>query len=279
MRGELYVVKLMKYEIKGTYKILLGILALVLILITGIYMYSRDSSNFLNFGAIFMTLSVLVLFGTSLATFLYIVSSFKNELYEDRGYLTFTLPLTGNQIVGAKLLVAMFWFFILGLAIFLYNLMMISIFSTSEFDFSELFKAVGQVVSVKEIIIGVIGGIFSLANFFILIYFSMALGRVTFRNKKIGGLWFVIFLVLSGLLAFIQVQIIELFPYYFDINTFKMGTMEKLYNFEISIGNEVSISSETGIFKLNIASSIYNIIELIALYLGTAYLIEKKIDL
>lgn len=100
----------MKYEIKGTYKILLGILALVLILITGIYMYSRDSSNFLNFGAIFMTLSVLVLFGTSLATFLYIVSSFKNELYEDRGYLTFTLPLTGNQIVGAKLLVAMFWF-------------------------------------------------------------------------------------------------------------------------------------------------------------------------
>lgn len=279
MRGELYVVKLMKYEIKGTYKILLGILALVLILIPGIYMYSRDSSNFLNFGAIFMTLSVLVLFGTSLATFLYIVSSFKNELYEDRGYLTFTLPLTGNQIVGAKLLVAMLWFFILGLAIFLYNLMMISIFSTSEFDFSELFKAVGQVVSVKEIIIGVIGGIFNLANFFILIYFSMALGRVTFRNKKIGGLWFVIFLVLSGLLAFIRVQIIELFPYYFDINTFKMGTMGELYNFEISIGNEVSISSETGIFKLNIASSIYNIIELIVLYLGTAYLIEKKIDL
>lgn len=65
--------------------------------------------------------------------------------------------------------------------------MMISIFSTSEFDFSELFKAVGQVVSVKEIIIGVIGGIFNLANFFILIYFSMALGRVTFRNKKLAA--------------------------------------------------------------------------------------------
>lgn len=81
-----------KYEIKGSYKFILGVLALVLILITGIFAYSINVDEGSVLGGMFVGLSTLVIFGTLLTTFLYIVGSFRKELYEDRGYLTFTLP-------------------------------------------------------------------------------------------------------------------------------------------------------------------------------------------
>lgn len=113
-----------KYEMKGSYKFILGVLALVLILTTGIYGYIANTKEGSALGATFMGLSTLVIFGTLLTTFLYIVGSFRKELYEDRGYLTFTLPLTGNQILGSKLIVAIIWFAVLGAVIGLYNILM-----------------------------------------------------------------------------------------------------------------------------------------------------------
>ena len=82
-----------KYEIKGSYKFILGVLALVLILTTVLYTYiaKKESSPVI-------ALASMIIFGTALTTFLYIVGSFRKELYEDRGYLTFTLPLTGHEI-------------------------------------------------------------------------------------------------------------------------------------------------------------------------------------
>ena len=107
------MIKYMKYEIRGTYRYILGVLALVLILITGIYSYTARGNTV--GGNIFIVLSAMLLFGTALVTFLYIVGSFRKELYEDTGYLTFTLPLTGSQIVASKLIVALLWFFVLGI--------------------------------------------------------------------------------------------------------------------------------------------------------------------
>jgi len=130
----------MKYEIRGTYKYFLGVLALVFILFTAIYAYISQPNRSSMLGDLFMVLSIMILFGTALVVFLNIVNSFRKELYEDRGYLTFTLPLTGIQIVGSKLLVALFWFFILGTAITLYNIIMVIIFIPHDLNVSEFFQ-------------------------------------------------------------------------------------------------------------------------------------------
>lgn len=273
--------KLMKYEIQGTYKTILGILALVYIFITGIYFFISDIESITNFGAAFLGLSYLVLFGTALTTVLYIVNSFKKELYEDRGYLTFTLPLTGNQIIGAKLIVALWWFFFLGLAIVLYNLLMVFIFSMAELHFSDLAEGMRQIITVKEFVIGMIYLLIKGISLILLIYFSMALSRVTIKNKRIGGLWFIIFLVLSGFLTFGQVHITEWFPYYFDLQSFRVGTLEQFHDFNVHVGLMDAGTSffiqETAL--MNIASTIYQLLVIVALYLGTSYLIERKIDL
>lgn len=277
----------MKYEIKGTYKYILGVLALVLILTTGIYFYMSRANQGSAVGGIFIMLSSLILFGTALVTFLYIVGSFRKELYEDRGYLTFTLPLTGNQILGSKLMVALLWFLTLGIVIGVYNMIMVLSFSPVEVNLSEAFSVMTQVISIKGILVVALTAIFSIVNMLVLIYFSMALSRVTFRNKRIGSLWFIVFLILSAFLAYGQFAIAEFLPYYFELNTMNVGTMDMLdyqFNLEINNGvvnfnNGVPMNTNVGMTTFNIASAIYSIGTTIALFLGTGYLIEKKINL
>lgn len=264
-----------KYEIKGSYKFILGVLALVLILTTGIYTYANTTREGSELGAILSGLSTLIIFGTLLTTFLYIVGSFRKELYEDRGYLTFTLPLTGNEILGAKLIVAIIWFTLLGIVIIGYNMLMVANFVPVKLNVSELFSIIDREL-VLVLIMAFISGVTTL----ILIYFSMALSRVTFRNKKIGGFWFVIFLVLSGIIAYVQVKVSMALPYYIDLNTFKIGAIDTLnYHFNININEGLFITGNMEHNLLNIAGFLYSIIIGVLTFLGTGYIIENKIDL
>ncbi|NLX61135.1 MAG: hypothetical protein GXZ06_01210 [Tissierellia bacterium] len=278
------MLKYAKYEIRGTYRYILGVLALVLILTTALYAYFNrvDSTGEVSvLGGMFTVLSVLILFGTALATFLYIVGSFRKELYEDRGYLTFTLPLTGNQIVGSKLIVASLWFIVLGAAIGLYNIIMILIFVPIEIDVNilEMLSRLFDFASIRNILFLVLSFILNIVNMLVIIYFSMAISRVTFRNKRVGSLWFIIFLVLSGVMALGAVKIAQLFPYYLDLNTFKIGSVDKLSQFYLEFDNSIVLSIDTSTFITNIAGLLYMIVTTVLLFLGTGYLIDRKIDL
>ncbi len=273
--------KYMKYELNGTYKFILGVLALVLILFTAIYTYTNKMRQGSSLGDLFMVLSIMTLFGAALVVFLYIVGSFRKELYEDSGYLTFTLPLTGSQIVGSKLLVALLWFLVLGMGIFLYNLIMVMIFSPFDLDITKLFSSIKK-ITLKEDIFAVLLAVFNGFSMLILIYFSMSLSKITFQNKKIGGLWFILFLVLFGIIGFGDYEISKLLPYYIDFNTFHLKTMASLNDqYHLEYNNDgfyMSIDSP-GILAANIASGIYNVVTAVALFFGTGYLLEKKINL
>src|SRR5699024_6900573 len=214
--------KLMKYEIKGTYKVILGILAIVLIATTILYTYvARQEAS------IVAGLASMIIFGTFLSAFFYIVGSFRKELYEDRGYLTFSLPLTGNQVLGAKLIVALLWFLLIGAVTFIYNFIMMLSFATREtgMGVSELLEELRIALSyIDGKIAFIVILTFSIIRIttLIFIYFSMTLSRVTLRNKKIGGLWFIIFLVLIGLIAYFEIKIANAIPVYLDLNNWKI---------------------------------------------------------
>lgn len=130
------MIKYMKYEIKGTYKFILGLILTVLIASTGLQLYVRNSlSNIYNsnidpfrMSNLLVVVLVLVIFGAFITTLFYIIGSFRKELYEDRGYLTFSLPLTGKQILGSKLIIALMWYAILILSATIYNIVLGSIF-------------------------------------------------------------------------------------------------------------------------------------------------------
>ncbi|WP_062350206.1 hypothetical protein [Bacillus kwashiorkori] len=274
------MLKLMKYEIKGTYKYILAILALVLLLFTAIQLYVKYNGPMMGLGGVtLISISTLIIFGSMLATFLYIVGSFKKELYEDRGYLTFSLPLSGRKFVGAKLLVATAWFLLLGLVTGIYNLLFA--LQIVDGDFLSVFKDMLTNFPVRAALLRGIGMIMSIISLILIIYFSMALSRVTFQNKRIGGLWFVIFLVLSIFLAYGQFKIAGLFPYYLDLQSFTVAKLDSFLNLHVNIeiNNGVSVSASSGTDMVNIASMFYNVIVLASLFIGTSYFVERKIDL
>ncbi len=274
----------MKYEIKGSYKFILGVLALVLILTTALYSYEFRGQpiNSMTSNSAFVGIAILIILGAAFAAFLYIVDSFRKELYDDRGYLTFTLPLSGNQILGSKLIVAIMWFIILGVTFVLFNMFMVFRFIDVDINFKELISYVDFSGMLTAGIIMFLSGVVTL----ILIYFSMALSRVTFRNKKIGGLWFIVFLVLNALIGYATVKIISAFPYYLDLKAFKVVNYNdiliganSLNGFFISF-NEGSMAITTGgTTFINIASFVFMIIVGVVSFLSTGYLIENKIDL
>lgn len=276
--------KYMKYEIRGSYKFILGVLALVLILTTALYSYEFRGQpiNSMTSNSAFVGIAILIMFGAAFAAFLYIVDSFRKELYDDRGYLTFTLPLTGNQILGSKLIVAIMWFVLLGATFILYNMFMVFRFIDIDINFKELFSYVNFSELLTIGIIMLLSGIVTL----ILIYFSMALSRVTFRNKKIGGLWFIVFLVLNALIGYATVKIMSAFPYYLDLKAFKVVNYNDILigvnsfnGFFISFSEGSMAITADGTTFINIASFVFMIIVGVVAFLSTGHLIENKIDL
>ena len=276
------MLKYVKYEIRGTYKFILGILALVFILLTSMYAYSNKEGSLFHSAQIFMSIGVMLLFGAALIAFLYIVGSFRKELYEDSGYLTFTLPLTGNQILGSKLIAALIWFIGLGIAVALINFLLMMIFIPFHiYHLSQLFFMISKVLSIKACIYMIFSMACSVVSVLLLIYFSMALGKVTFRHKKIGGLWFVLFIILSSIFGYIDTEISQWIPYYLNLSTFHVVTpasYDDLLQMHYHIGG-LYLNAVSRYVATNIASSVYHLALMIALFLGTGYLIEKKIDL
>lgn len=269
-----------KYEIKGTYKFILGILTILFIAFTliqfNIYRQINTGSLTNISGGFLMAISFLAIFGAFLTAFFYIVSSFRKELYEDSGFLTFTLPLTGSQILGAKTTVAIIWFLLIGGFTLLYNTILGNLlFGGFWTIYNEILNQVGDsILSIS--ILGIISSILTL----LLIYFSMAIGRISIKNKKIGGIWFVIFLILNGLLSYIITKLSGIMPYYVNLNKFQtLSPVEyNLMTFSTDISSNLGIFSN-GYFYINISSLLLHLLFIILVFLATSNIIEKRIDL
>lgn len=269
-----------KYEIKGTYKFILGIISILFIAFSlvqfNIYREVNTGSLTNIRGGFFMAMSFLAIFGAFLTAFFYIVSSFRRELYEDSGFLTFSLPLSGSQILGAKTIVAIIWFLLIGAFTIAYNTILGNIlFGGFWTVYSEILSQVGDsLISVS--VLGIISSLLTL----LLIYFSMAVGRISIKNKKIGGIWFIIFLLINGLSTYIITKLSGIIPYYVNLNKFQtLSPLEyNLMAFSGEMSSNLGVFSN-GLFYINISSLLLHLIFIILVFMATANIIEKRIDL
>ncbi len=108
--------KLLKYEWKDTYRLLLPI-NLAIILITLIGCTILNTSIFNSDTGFLLAAPLLILYVLSIITFscttlVYIYVRFYKNLYTAEGYLMHTLPVTPTQLFHSKLIVGYFWFFL-----------------------------------------------------------------------------------------------------------------------------------------------------------------------
>ncbi|MFY9214124.1 MAG: hypothetical protein ACOXZT_07290 [Tissierellaceae bacterium] len=286
------MLKFIKYEIKGNYRFILGILALVLIassIIQAVIFRDVRSGDITFSGGLFegmiSLVSILVLFGAALVAFINIVGSFKKELYEDRGYLTFTLPLSGHQILGAKLIVAFLWYTILNVVTGLYNLILAT--TIFKIEWSTLIDLLGRyggegIVTIlyRVFILSMISGIIMILYTLIFIYFSMTIGKISFRNVKIGGLWFIIFLVTFSLSNVVIGKLGNAFPIYLNMESLRLSNLDLGMTNPVYYGSMSFFLKDMGNYiNINLIPDFLNIVFGCLVFLATGYLLDRKIDL
>jgi hypothetical protein len=259
--------RLLKYELKGSYKVIGIILVILIIVALGLNFKIGEWAE-----TTIMGITSFAVFGALLSAFIYLVELFRKELYEDTGYLTFTLPITGNSIVGAKLLSSLIWIFVVGTIGGLLGLL------NAKRAFGPYVRF-GSIFTNQSFIMAVISGVASVVTVLLLIYFSITISRMTIRNKKVGGLWFIIFILLNVVIAYFRIKLIEWMPYYIDTNSWRIVKQGMNMVTDININGAMLQLSINGNVYLNIANIIFSIVLMVGLFLGTGYLLEKKIDL
>lgn len=283
------MLKFMKYEIKGTYRFIMMLVIAVLGASTGLQLSALRGmkGNLESFPTFLPLILGLVIFGAFISASFYIISSFRKELYEDRGYLTFSLPLTGKQIVGTKLLIALMWSAVIGLGIVIFNLSLGSILFGTRWI--EGFRQIFRYESIIKVVISLIlSGILSAVISLLLIYFSMTISKVSIKNKKIGGLWFILFLIISGVVNLITLKVSTLVPYYLDLNTFKI-VKDTVSIFSNSTGPTLQILSGSNMSGtvvatgnqviINLGAYVFSILVGLGTFYATSYLIDKKVEI
>ena len=165
--------KLIKYELKGTYKIITGVLIIMALL--NIFLISKNGVWSYD---VIVGFAVLADFAAFLFVFIYSINSFKRELYEESGYLTFTLPVKGRDIVASKLIVVNMWFaivsIIVGIFILLLNKQYIPL----------IFKGISQHMGILTLsfLSNILGTIIVMC----MIYLSISVSKVAIKSKRIG---------------------------------------------------------------------------------------------
>lgn len=285
LKGDI-MLKLLKYELMGTRKFMLGTILFALGASTGLQLSLKNRiDEVINQGRLgnetftswALGILILMLIGAYIASLVYIISSFRKELYEDRGYLTFSLPITGTQLLGSKLIVSLLWVSIISFGVFFYNIGLSSIlFSDQLVSFRQLLNAFIQIEGIGNmglflLVSSLVGSLLTL----LLIYFSITVSKISLKGRTIGSLWVVLFLILNYIYTFLYDKISEIFPVYVDIQSFKIIGEREIF-LRTAMSNNPVINF-IGAFP--IVSSTFSVFVIVLVFMLTGYLLDKKVEL
>lgn len=238
---------LVRYEFKNVNKWFLALYAAVLSLsvIIGIQGSSLSSTYYQDKGVVMLVFLSLVFGGLvitlSISTLILIIQRFKGSVYDRRGYLTLTLPVSEHQILSAKLLGAFVWS-LTSTVVFLFSLYII--ISMIEPDaFLSSFAEYMLKNYTDNFWLALISYIFNTLAGILCIYLSISIGQLF--NEYRTALAVVAYIAIQVVLGFITLNL----------------RIDFDYNWVLSFE----------IFK--------DIILSVGFYLGTYYILKNKVNL
>jgi len=238
---------LVRYEFKNVNKWFLALYAAVLSLsvIIGIQGSSLSSTYYQDKGVVMLVFLSLVFGGLvitlSISTLILIIQRFKGSVYDRRGYLTLTLPVSEHQILSAKLLGAFVWS-LASTVVFLFSLyIIISMIQPDAFlsSFAEYMLK----NYTDNFWLALISYIFNTLAGILCIYLSISIGQLF--NEYRTALAVVAYIAIQVVLGFITLNL----------------RIDFDYNWVLSFE----------IFK--------DIILSVGFYLGTYYILKNKVNL
>lgn len=200
--------KLIKYEFKASWKYILAIDIITVVIGLFAFFISYNVSDIIdNLNSALVIILMLCLVGymfsliaATLLTTIYNVVHYYKSLYSSEGYLTFTLPATTGQILSAKMLVSIFWQIATSICVGLSIFFLMAGFALygaqhGTFDFltsiddvySEFIKALG-VSGVFSVIRYLINIFVSIACNLLVFFFAISLGQLWSKHKVLGSI-------------------------------------------------------------------------------------------
>ena len=238
---------LVRYEFKNVNKWFLALYAAVLSLsvIIGIQGSTLSNTYYQDKGVVMLVFLSLVFGGLiitlSISTLILIIQRFKGSVYDRRGYLTLTLPVSEHQILSAKLLGAFVWS-LTSTLVFLFSLYII--ISMIEPDaFLSSFAEYMLKNYTDDFWLALISYIFNTLAGILCIYLSISIGQLF--NEYRTALAVVAYIAIQIVLGFVTLNL----------------RIDFDYNWVLSFE----------IFKDLILS--------VGFYLGTYYILKNKVNL
>ena len=249
---------LIKYELKSSFLTILGVCTSV-ILASLFLIIKRNDWDMNTILALFVTLIIIAL----VVIFISSLKIMSKYLYEDSGYLLFTLPQSGMSIITSRLITALIQTSIVGfVCIFMFYF---TIAQDMDLSILKYFKFGAILYCITQYV----WSIFSSLTF---VYFCMIIGKIALKNKKLGKIGsFIIFIILSSVISLLSFKISTIFPQTLNLSNFSI--------FNSTTISTLSVSGSSIFASINIATTIFSVITFAIFFIGSSYLIDKKLDL
>lgn len=258
--------KLIKYEIIGKYKAL-GILSIIIIILNLLLLTRWNSWGK---GPV-IALSIMISTVATVVLFIWCIGIFSHDVYDDKGYLTFTIPQSGYSILGSKLIVSLIFSIIISIVsgIFIYG------FTINAVDISKELDTAGVKINIITSVLFVVSMYAESILGLLEIYFAITITRLAIFRKKLGKfIAFVAFIIEMVILGFVNWGLGKIFPQELHVKIFN-GVSGSIANFSGS-GTDIVTN---GISIEIVRDLVFPIVLFIGLFIATSYMIEKKIDL
>ncbi|MCB2295228.1 hypothetical protein LGK95_17225 [Clostridium algoriphilum] len=248
--------KLVKYELRANFMTIVGIC--ITVIIANLLLMTKKG----NWDIAVPALSTCLIIGAAIVIFISSLQIMSKYLYENTGYLLFTLPQSGMSIMASRLITSLIQISFVVLVSGLMSYLTL----TDKISFSFL-----KNIKINQVIYYSMSYIFMIISFLSIIYFCMVIGKVALKGKKLGKIGsFVIFIVLSMVISWLSFKLTTMLPQTLNLSNFSISSNDIL-------SSDFSVSG--GALNINIASTIFDILTFVGFFMYTSYLIDNKLDL
>lgn len=262
--------KLMKYELKATYKwylIISGVLAILSIfagllassVITGASTFTENTA--LTIGSIVVLVIFAGYIGLTLTNYIIIIRRFYNNIFGREGYLTWTLPTGSHTVLLVKVTSALIWSIFCFISLILSLLIFLGVIDLAQqkniFDLlGPLFEKIGSSLIWQSLLFQVLATISGI----LMLYCAISLGQLFINSRIVMAFVF-------GFILWVVLSIIgRLFP--------------SISISELSRTATMSSDTLSDILVVNfIPAYIYEVVKIVAMYFTVHYVTKFKLNL
>ena len=262
--------KLMKYELKATYKwylIISGVLAILSIfagllassVITGASTFTENTA--LTIGSIVVLVIFAGYIGLTLTNYIIIIRRFYNNIFGREGYLTWTLPTGSHTVLLVKVTSALIWSIFCFISLVLSLLIFLGVIGLSQqqniFEvLGLLFEHIGSSLIWQSLLFQVLATISGI----LMLYCAISLGQLFINSRIVMAFVF-------GFILWVVLSIIgRLFP--------------SISISELSRTATMSSDTLSDILVVNfIPAYIYEVVKIVAMYFTVHYVTKFKLNL